>query len=486
MTQFAQRYSYADLNSPAMYGAAGAGSNLLKTVLVNGYGTAGISITGITRSGATATATVAAADMFRLKTGSIVTVSGAVQTDYNITAVITWASATTFTYTVANAPTTPATGTIVLSTKLPITSAVESGATITLTLTNSNTTLVTNEYIVVEGLSPAGANGTFQITVVSGTSVSYVGPGSLGAITGTGTYYKAGLGWSNPYTGTNVDAFRPQSVSGYPQFYVRVDDSNTVGTAGAAKEMLVRGYETMSDVNTGTGLFPTVLQLTNGVFWRKSLTADSTTERQWVIYGDAKTFYFIPNSESSTITGRTICGFGGFITFKSGDAYNCFLNGHGTSNTASNATAFGTGNSGLNIVGMTTSSPASGTACFCARQYSQAGGSSYMSLIHFSGAGVVGIGAGTGGGITYPNGPDGALWVQPLLCYDTNATGNVRGRMPGFYSHMHSSNTPLSDLDLATNVAGISGATLRATYTTNSVAGGTATCVFFDQFGPWT
>jgi hypothetical protein len=67
-------------------------------------------ITSITRVTTTATVTTTAAHGFT--TGQSVTISGAVQTEYNGTYVITVTGLTTFTYTVAGAPATPATGTI--------------------------------------------------------------------------------------------------------------------------------------------------------------------------------------------------------------------------------------------------------------------------------------------------------------------------------------------------------------------------------------
>ena len=67
-------------------------------------------VTSITRTSNTATVTTTATNA--LSTGMSVVISGAVQTDYNGTFVITVTGGTTFTYTVANTPTTPATGTI--------------------------------------------------------------------------------------------------------------------------------------------------------------------------------------------------------------------------------------------------------------------------------------------------------------------------------------------------------------------------------------
>lgn len=71
-----------------------------------------VSITSITRSSSTATATTAAAH--KLATGDKVTIAGAVQTEYNGTVTVTVTSATTFTYTVSGTPATPATGTITM------------------------------------------------------------------------------------------------------------------------------------------------------------------------------------------------------------------------------------------------------------------------------------------------------------------------------------------------------------------------------------
>jgi len=70
-----------------------------------------ISVVSITRSGTTATATTTS--NHNLADNISVTISGAVETDYNVTdAVITVTGLKTFTYQVANAPTTPATGAI--------------------------------------------------------------------------------------------------------------------------------------------------------------------------------------------------------------------------------------------------------------------------------------------------------------------------------------------------------------------------------------
>lgn len=72
-----------------------------------------ISISGITRAGATATAT--SATPHGLVTGQIVNIRGATQTEYNGDFVVTVTGASTFTYSVTGTPASPATGTIILN-----------------------------------------------------------------------------------------------------------------------------------------------------------------------------------------------------------------------------------------------------------------------------------------------------------------------------------------------------------------------------------
>ncbi len=74
-----------------------------------------ISVSGITRSGTTATVTTATDH--NLSAGQSVIVAGANESDYNGTFVVqTVPTATTYTYTVSGSPSTPATGTITSTT----------------------------------------------------------------------------------------------------------------------------------------------------------------------------------------------------------------------------------------------------------------------------------------------------------------------------------------------------------------------------------
>lgn len=69
-----------------------------------------LTVSSLTRASTTATATTSAAH--GLTTGDLVTVTGANQTEYNVTAAVTVLSTTQFYYSILGTPTTPATGTI--------------------------------------------------------------------------------------------------------------------------------------------------------------------------------------------------------------------------------------------------------------------------------------------------------------------------------------------------------------------------------------
>ncbi len=359
-------------------------------------------------------------------------------------------------------------------TTISITSISRSGTTATMIIA-ANTTLLTGQYLTISGWNETDYNGTFQITVNSSTSISFQvanSPTSPG--TGTGLYRKAALGWTKAFTGTNLAAFKAASVSGCPQFYLRIDE--TGGTAGGQKEVAVRAYETMSDVNTGTGPFPTVAQAANGLCWRKSATADATT-RTWTLYGDGATFYLVMNSDASATVGRGLYGFGAFTSNKTSDAYNAMISGWSTFNaTNASTTANGLGYAQIQAAGAYSAH----TGIYCARSFSQAGGSIAMAVANrwASASGALG---GVAGLLTYPHGPDGSLWMDAPILFETTGLA-FRGRPRGLYTHCHSTIPFASEYDTATVIAGLSGVTLtHIQHNTQTVAG----YAEFDTYGPW-
>jgi hypothetical protein len=130
--------------------------------------------------------------------------------------------------------------------------------------------------------------------VLSGTAGALITV--LDAILVNGYGAKPAAGWTKEFTGTNKAAYR-NGVGAMARKYIRIDDSGSVPTA-AAKEAFIRGYDAMSNVDTGTTPFPTDLQLTTNsgnMIVRKSSTADATA-RAWVAAGDDRTFMFFAST----------------------------------------------------------------------------------------------------------------------------------------------------------------------------------------------
>jgi hypothetical protein len=363
-----------------------------------------------------------------------------------------------------------------------VTSITESGTTYTVTIAVSNSTLNTGNYVTIAGCTGGftALNGTWQITVTSNTTFTFVGPGSLGTpATGTITYCKAGLGWSRPSLGgtnpgTNVMVFQPASVTGRTnQFYYRMDD-NSPNATPAAREACVRGYVSMSDLSTGTEPFPTVAQhAAPGPVFRKSTSADATA-RPWYVIGDGATVYIVMNSDNSTTAGRFLLGFGGFISDVTADAYNSFVGGAITSNSGTPSS----GNGGMaGVVGLSNSTIFN--TMWVPRTYTQLGTSVAACCIQPWNMQVNGMGQVTSMPFPYPMAVDGGLYVGPIIC--AHAGLAIRGKMPGMYSHMHQT-APGNEGDQITTVTGLSGVTLRMVNTVNA----SVQCwTYFDEFGPW-
>ena len=111
--------------------------------------------------------------------------------------------------------------------------------------------------------------------------------------------------WQEVFTGTNKAVFRAKNGD---RQYLRVLDDPDSGRVAE-----VRGFTTMSDVDTGTNQFPTTAQQANYT-WRKSLTSDATA-RSYVAICDSRTFYVWAQygTPSGNIMYQDMWGFGEFI-----------------------------------------------------------------------------------------------------------------------------------------------------------------------------
>lgn len=243
-------------------------------------------------------------------------------------------------------------------------------------------------------------------------------------------------GWTKPYTATNKAVF--YMGAGTPRMYIDVDDTGT-------QESRLVGYESMSAVATGTGPFPTAAQLSGGIFYRKSSTADATA-RPWLLVACERAFYLF-SGPAQTTYGATASsdvglGFGVFPSYKSGDAFNCFINGQVA--TGASLSRLGT----ITHICNGTDTFTATTGIFVSRAYTQIGTAITASKIvpgSVSSAALSGA-MGTYGG-AYPDPITGGFRLARCLICEADGGGKTieRGYMPGFWGVMH--NLPANYFD---------------------------------------
>src|SRR5262245_30017438 len=101
----------------------------------------------------------------------------------------------------------------------------------------------------------------------------------------------AAAGWAIEFTGTNKRVYRAPSGS---RMRLRVSDTGS-GTE-ATGYARVRGFESMSDVDTGTGPFPTDAQVSGGLYCAYA----SGASRPWILVADEKRFWFNTQADGTT------------------------------------------------------------------------------------------------------------------------------------------------------------------------------------------
>ena len=228
------------------------------------------------------------------------------------------------------------------------------------------------------------------------------------------------LGWTKPYSGANLAAYKqPVGSNG---MYLYVDDT-------AAQNARVSAYEVMTSISAGTGNFPTTGQIAGGGYIYKSFTANSTA-RPWYFASDGKMFHlFIAQSGTTPAAfgnGVALYSFGDFVSYKSGDVFNTYtaVDTAATSGAAGNASssAFNGATSGH----------------YVARPHTQVGTSLNVSRFSDYSGQAGGTGYFGNGAVPYPNPIDGGINVARIFVGDP--TVGRRGRIPGLWAWQHPSN----------------------------------------------
>jgi hypothetical protein len=298
-----------------------------------------------------------------------------------------------------------------------------------------------NQTIVVSGANESEYNIVVRIaSVPDADSFTFpVDSGAASPATGTITAKVAPLGWTTAYTASNKRAYRQKA--GTNQFYLRVVDDGT----GAASYGRVRGFESMSDVDTGTGPFPTDVQMSGGLYAHKSSTANSTT-RAWRCYSNGKLFHLIALFDGSE--WATVLSFGDFTAVSPTDLFNTYIQG---SNSSTSTTYDGAGFSGG--AGFATSTTGSGFH-YIARSYTGTG----SSIPAFLGSWFAGSAGNmnAGSSILYPAPIYGGLIMDNPVILEATANTGFRGIVDGIWDSPHGLSAYTNDLDTFTGAAGSS------------------------------
>lgn len=294
--------------------------------------------------------------------------------------------------------------------------------------TNLGTTTATATVLTLT--AHAGGVGGNAITLAT-TATNYTVSGAT-LTGGAGTDTTASAGWSltGTVTGVNQGAFR--GATGV-RHYLEVND-NSPG-AGYGKEARLRGYETYTGTfGGGATPFPTVAQLANGVFWRKSATLDAAP-RAWKMFANGRLFHLFINSGDSG--NYFTMSWGEFYSYLTGDLYRTLITGRTTENSNSTASSIEL----PSYIGASSQTQNAPGGHFVARGYSGAGSS--VSVGKHGDVGFFASSAGTTlaplGLIAYPNPVDGGLYMSPVRILDptTAPAPNIRGEITGLFHGGH-------------------------------------------------
>lgn len=322
--------------------------------------------------------------------------------------------------------------------------------------------------VLVEGSTQSALNGEARVLSASNTSITWATDAPPGAAGGAIHIKVAPVGWwEKKFSSGNVAVYRSTHplASG---FCWRVDDSG-------ATFARTRGFEAMSDVDTGLGPFPTNAQLNNGGYLHKSTTAGAAAV-PYDFAADAQTILAAIASgrpSGATFLVSPIRGFGDMLPLRpSGDGFAVALPTNVSTNTVFGA--FDTTVSGASAV-------------YLARSHTGIGGavsSGARAYVTTSDSGLSGNDPYLG---AFPSSVDGALrYCRRYIYADDGVT--PRAEVPGVL-HIPQSGvrSSISARDVLTGTGELAGRKLVALNHANgsaiTVAPGGLTLL--DITGPW-
>lgn len=287
----------------------------------------------------------------------------------------------------------------------------------------SGTPYEVGSVIRVAGATPAGLNGDFRVTKSTSTTVSWAtSVADMSTAASAGTVKVAPMDWSIPFSDGNkviVKPSAPQASGGC----LWLDASN-------GQFARVRGFESVSAIDTGTGPFPMDTQQSGGGYWPTSFSATANVI-PWEIYASDTGFHIAMAASIGlypAAASRTSWWFGDMRPLNSTDAWRCSLIAGSTANDV-----YGTNYRAVN-------DPSA--AVYIARSFTGLAGAvrggRYSPLLAHASSSVSADGNFSGAqahGGTYPNRADNSLLLSPVNITEgePNAAVCVRGRLPGIF-----------------------------------------------------
>lgn len=141
------------------------------------------------------------------------------------------------------------------------------------------------------GADQADFNGQHKVIRSADTWFEFNTTLPDGNITGASLSCKyAPAGWENPVADSGLySVFRSASTDPKAKkHYLQVKESDY-------QTLNVRGYRTMTDAISGTGIYPSAASYPNGYFWGKSFHNDANPNF-WIILASDRFFYYITQS----------------------------------------------------------------------------------------------------------------------------------------------------------------------------------------------
>lgn len=323
--------------------------------------------------------------------------------------------------------------------------------------------------IEITGGTPAGLAGKSRVANVVGNTMTFATTAPDGAYSGSIGIKYAGAGWEKVFSGTNRAAYRSTGVTG-SRFYLRIDGSNGLYAR-------VRGYEAMTDIDTGTGLFPLDAQIAAGGGYWHTASASNATAIPYLLAADSKMLLqamCFGIASNATNIATAVYGFGECAALNpSGDAFATVLSCSG----ASFLPAVG------GLSGASSDSSSTGAALF-ARGWQGLGGAVYARPVPEGGSTAVLSGADSTLGVA-PGRVDGAICMARMLLKD-QASNDLRCVVPGCHFVPQALDNSLfpAPFALSDGAGTLAGRKLAAVPVGSGLHIRTGTA-FVDVTGPW-